>query len=85
MKKIVCLMVCVSLVLAVLPVSADTSRKALIVYFDYSENIDTTGLDVDAISSASIAEGPGVRERSNLLVMLWIITGRECWQPLMRT
>ena len=82
MKKIVCLMACVSLLLAVLPVSAEISPKALIVYFDYSENIDTTELDVDAISSASIAEGPGVRERSNLLVMVDLLkerTGAEVY------
>ena len=46
-----------------------SQTSGLIVYFDYSENIDTTGLDVDAVSQASMAEG---REsgRGNLLVMV---------------
>lgn len=34
---------------------ADKEEKALILYFDYSENIDTTGLDADAVSQASMA------------------------------
>ena len=55
---------------------AENNGKALIIYFDYSENIDTNGLDVDTISSASIAEGPGIRDRSNLLVMVDLLRDR---------
>ena len=48
---------------------------ALIIYFDYSENIDTTGMDVDAISQASMA-GTLARDRGNLLVMKEILAER---------
>lgn len=56
----------------------EDSAKAsgIIIYFDYSENINTDGLTADAVSSASIAEGPGIRERSNLLVMVDILKER---------
>ena len=80
MKRIVTLLVLVSLLLV--SISAAAEEKALIIYFDYSENINTEGLDVDAVSSASIAEGPGVRERSNLLVMVDLLkerTGAEVY------
>lgn len=49
---------------------AEGLGNSIIIYFDYSENIVTDGLDVDAISSASVAEGPGVRDIGNLLVMV---------------
>ena len=49
---------------------AEGLGNSIIIYFDYSENIVTDGLDVDAVSSASVAEGPGVREIGNLLVMV---------------
>lgn len=32
----------------------DEVSRPLIIYFDYSENVDTTGQDVDAISSATL-------------------------------
>ena len=32
-------------------------KKSLVIYFNYSDNIDTTGLDADAISSASLSAG----------------------------
>ena len=80
MKRIVTLLVLVSMLFV--SISATAEGKALIIYFDYSENINTEGLDVDAVSSASIAEGPGVRERSNLLVMVDLLkerTGAEVY------
>ena len=82
MKKLISLMLAAVLLLTVLPVMAENNDKALIIYFDYSENIDTTGLDADAVSSASIAEGPGIRDRSNLLVMVDLLrdrTGAGCF------
>lgn len=42
--------------------------KALVIYFNYSDNIDTTGLDVDAISSASLhANADGNAENLKLM------------------
>lgn len=35
----------------------NTESKSLVMYFNYSDNVDTTGLDVDAISSASLRVG----------------------------
>lgn len=32
-------------------------EKSLVLYFNYSDNVDTTGLDADAISSASLRVG----------------------------
>ena len=49
MKKLISLMLAAVLLLTVLPVMAENNDKALIIYFDYSENIDTNGLDVDAM------------------------------------
>ena len=80
MKRIVTLLVLVSMLFV--SISATAEGNALIIYFDYSENINTEGLDVDAVSSASIAEGSGVRERSNLLVMVDLLkehTGAEVY------
>lgn len=80
MKRILTLLVLISMLLVSITASAE--GKALIIYFDYSENINTEGLDVDAVSSASIAEGPGVRDRSNLLVMVDLLkerTGAEVY------
>ena len=56
---------------------ADGLGNSIIIYFDYSENIVTDGLDVDAVSSASVAEGPGVRDIGNLLVMVDLIEQRS--------
>ena len=80
MKRILTLLVLISMLLVSITASAE--GKALIIYFDYSENINTEGLDVDAVSSASIAEGQGVRDRSNLLVMVDLLkerTGAEVY------
>ena len=80
MKRILTLLVLISMLLVSITASAE--GKALIIYSDYSENINTEGLDVDAVSSASIAEGPGVRDRSNLLVMVDLLkerTGAEVY------
>ena len=80
MKRIVTLFVLISMLLVSITASAE--GKALIIYFDYSENINTEGLDVDAVSSASIAEGQGIRDRSNLLVMVDLLkerTGAEVY------
>ena len=82
MKKVISLLLLITLMLAVVPVNAETAGKAIIIYFDYSENINTEGLDVDAVSSASVAEGPGVRDISNLLVMVNLLkerTGAEVY------
>lgn len=46
-----------------------TSEKSLVIYYDYSENIDTTGLDVDAISSASLRGGSTGKNIGNLKLM----------------
>ena len=80
MKRIVTLFVLISMLLVSITASAE--GKALIIYFDYSKNINTEGLDVDAVSSASIAEGQGIRDRSNLLVMVDLLkerTGAEVY------
>lgn len=68
MKKLICLLLALLTVIACVPVLSEQESKALVLYFDYSENIDTTGLDVDAISQASMA-GTRARDNSNLLVM----------------
>ena len=70
MKKIIVVLF-IDLMLSVpLFALAEGLGNSIIIYFDYSENIVTDGLDVDAVSSASVAEGPGVREIGNLLVMV---------------
>ena len=74
MKKVICLILTLALLLACTHCFAEES-KSLIIYFDYSENIDITGLDVDAISQASMA-GTRARERGNLLVMKDILVER---------
>ena len=72
MKKLICLLLALLSVIACVPAIAEQESKALILYFDYSENIDTTGLDVDAISQASMA-GTRARDQSNLLVMVDVL------------
>ena len=74
MKKVIFLILTLVLLLACTQCFAEES-KSLIVYFDYSENIDTAGLDVDAISQASMA-GTRARDRGNLLVMKDILAER---------
>ena len=75
MKKLICLLLALLTVIACVPVLAEHESKALVLYFDYSENIDTTGLDVDAISQASMA-GTRARDMSNLLVMVDVLKER---------
>ena len=55
MKKLISLMLAAVLLLTALPVMAESNGNALIIYFDYSENIDTNGLDVDAIADVTIS------------------------------
>ena len=55
---------------------SDETTKSLVVYFDYSENIDTTGMDVDAISSASLRGGSDGTNIENLKVMVDAIAER---------
>ena len=75
MKKIIAVMLmCLLIVPAAL---AEGLGSSIIIYFDYSGNIVTDGLDVDAVSSASVAEGPGVRDIGNLLVMVDLIEQRS--------
>lgn len=74
MKRIISIFVMVALLLTA-AATAMAEEKALIFYYDYSENIDTTGLDVDAISQASMA-GTKARDISNLLVMVDVLKER---------
>ena len=74
MEKVLSLVFALILLLTCFQAVAEES-KSLIIYFDYSENIDTTGLDVDAITQASMA-GTIARDRGNLLVMKDILTQR---------
>lgn len=52
----------------------NTNSKSLVILFDYSQNIDTTGLDIDAISSASLRGGSTGRNIENLKVMADTVT-----------
>lgn len=48
--------------------SKQDEKKSIVLYFNYSENIDTTGLDTDAISSASLhSNGDGNTENLELM------------------
>ena len=75
MKKLICLLLALLTVIACVPAIAEQESKALVLYFDYSENIDPTCLDVDAISQASMA-GTRARDNSNLLVMVDVLKER---------
>lgn len=75
MKKAIGLFFALALIMTCFQAVAEES-KSLIIYYDYSENIDTTGMDVDAISQASMA-GTLARDRGNLLVMKDIIAERS--------
>ena len=75
MKKLICLLLALLTIIACVPALAEQESKALVLYFDYSENIDTIGLDVDAISQASMA-GTRTRDKSNLLVMVDVLKER---------
>ena len=77
MKKSIVLLFIVLMLSVPLSAMADGLGNSIIIYFDYSENIVTDGLDVDAVSSASVAEGPGVRDIGNLLVMVDLIEQRS--------
>ena len=74
MKRINAMLVLIALLLAV-GSNALAEEKTLIFYYDYSENIDTTGQDVDAISQASMA-GTKARDISNLLIMVDVLKER---------
>ena len=75
MKKLISLLTIIAMMLCVFSANAEATGKSLIFYYDYSENIDTTGLDVDAISQASMA-GTRTRDNSNLLVMVDVLKER---------
>ena len=77
MKKSIVLLFIVLMLSVPLSAVAEGLGNSIIIYFDYSENIVTDGLDVDAVSSASVAEGPGVRDIGNLLVMVDLIEQRS--------
>ena len=76
-KKSMVLLFIVLMLSVSLSAVAEGLGNSIIIYFDYSENIVTDGLDVDAVSSASVAEGPGVRDIGNLLVMVDLIEQRS--------
>ena len=83
MRKIilVCLAI-LTLILSASPAMAAKPEKAMIIYFDYSENIDPEGIDIDAVSQASIAEPERFRDRGNVLVMVDLLkerTGAEVY------
>ena len=75
MKKLISLMAIIMMLLCIFSTNAEGTGKSLIFYYDYSENIDTTGLDVDAVSQASMA-GTRARDTSNLLVMVDVLEER---------
>ena len=77
MKKSIALLFIVLMLCVPLSAMAEGLGNSIIIYFDYSENIVTDGLDMDSISSASVAEGPGVRDIGNLLVMVDLIEQRS--------
>ena len=71
MKQFICTLIALCLLLSVSAFAEEQSNRSLIVYFDYTENIVTDGLDVDALSTASMApqfQGTHYRDRSNILV-----------------
>lgn len=74
MKKIIGMLLALMLALQCSLALAEGS-KSLVIYFDYSENIQTEGLGVDAISQASMA-GTIARDRGNLLVMKDVLAQR---------
>lgn len=45
------------------------SKKSIVLYFDYSNNVDTTGLDMDTMSSASL-HGENNGNTQNLVLMV---------------
>ena len=75
MKKLISLMAIIMMLLCIFSANAEGTGKSLIFYYDYSENIDTTVLDVDAVSQASMA-GTRARDTSNLLVMVDVLEER---------
>lgn len=75
MKKWITILLLFSLLASVGIGYAAEEKKPLILYFDYSENIDAAGLNVDAISQASMA-GTRARDQSNLLVMVDVLKKR---------
>lgn len=75
MKRIFALLLTLSIFAIGGAALAEEADRSLIFYFDYSENIITDGLDVDAISQASMA-GTRARDLSNLLVMVDVLKER---------
>ena len=76
MKKLIILFEALILALACMTAVAENenSTHALITYFTYAENIDTTGMSVDAITSASV--GPIDNETGNIQVMVKVLSDR---------
>ena len=76
MRKTVMMLLALFLTLTCVPVFAENSNtsNALIAYFTYAENIDTTGMTVDAITSASV--GPIDNETGNIQVMVQALAER---------
>ena len=76
MKKLIVMLAALLLALSVLPSLAENESEpnALIAYFTYAENIDTTGMTVDAITSASV--GPIDNETGNIQVMVQALADR---------
>ena len=75
MKKLITLLAIITMLLCTFSANAEEAGKSLIFYYDYSENIDTTGLNVDAISQASMAGVQG-RDKGNILLMAEILKER---------
>lgn len=79
MKQFICTLIALCLLLSVSAFAEEQSNRSLIVYFDYTENIVTDGLDVDALSTASMApqfQGTHYRDRSNILVARDVVMER---------
>ena len=76
MKKLIVLLAVLLLTLSVLSALAEneSGSDALIAYFTYAENIDTTGMTVDAITSASV--GPIDNETGNIQAMVQVLADR---------
>ena len=53
------------------------SKKPLAVYFTYAENIDTTGMSTDAVSSASLSGDSVQRKMDNIQVMTQEVVSKK--------
>lgn len=76
MRKAVLMLLALALALTCIPALAESNSEssALIAYFTYAENINTTGMTVDAITSASV--GPIDNETGNIQVMVQALAER---------